>query len=127
MQNNDAFVNNKYLTYMTSLLEEYFHKDVRLTSSWFSNDAAGMGAFYLEYQHLPTSFTLIIDCQMLTFTISLKDENENIIDLITLCDTVLKSRYGKKWGDTELTFKNIKRAVKELSRVLNHKANYIFS
>lgn len=126
MQNNDLFVNNKYLTYMKFLFEKYFHNEVSLISSWFSNDAAGMGAFYLKYKHEPTSLNIIVDCQMLTFTISLMDEKANVIDLITLCETILNSRYGKKWDDTELTFKNIKKAIKELHRALSYNAKYIF-
>lgn len=126
-KNSEHFVNQQYFDDAKLLFEKYFQADICLTKQWISNDVAGMGPFYLEYKHLPSNYRIILECQMLTFVIVIKNiETGEQIDLITICEKILKSKYGKKWRDTEISFKNIHKAIKELEKALTLKSNQLF-
>lgn len=119
---DEEFVNQRYLDLAKRLFRLYFRMNIRLCEEWSSNDSAGMGAFHLAYYHQKTDTQIVFEYQKLCFDIVIVSmEKGNKISLSTGCKTILKSTYGTKWEDSELTESNIKRAIIETYRIVEKK------
>ena len=122
----ERFVNQRYLDTAINTFEFYFGKKMKLLKKVFSNEAAGMGAFYLEYIHKNTGYIIKFDCQKLTFCITLHKHNGGEASVMGTCQSVLKSSYGNDpWNDGEMNEINIKRAIYELYIMLTNIPNEI--
>lgn len=117
--NKACFIHQKYLDFATNAFVKYLGREVRLKKQCASNAPAGMGAFYLEYLHMPTGYTIELDCQRLTFSLILRKRKNEFITINAICQEILNSDYGADaWDDSEMTELNIDTAIKELAKAL---------
>lgn len=123
---NKGGYSEKYLKIAQKYFDHYFGEKMRLVNKWSASKSVGMGAFYLEYDYLPKGLKVMLDCQKMVFSIYLKDKFDGEISLITVCEKILNSDYGKSWNDVDVNENNLKRAIAELSAALNEKSDEIF-
>ena len=119
-------IGSNYANLVQVYFDRCFGNKMQLIDKWIAPKGEGMGAFCLEYEYLPKGYKVIFDCQKMVFSVSLKDKFDGEISLVSICERILCSDYGKSWNDMDLNENNLKKAVYELYVALNEKCDNIF-